>query len=96
MALVGSNQLILTDGLSKKQISGSPGQGRQSLQWTGRTSTNKIVNFSQDEKSTNTESLMGKLVDVQIEKALAHSLIGKAINVEPSSGGLKGASYYAA
>jgi len=94
--LVGSTQLILTDGLSKKQVSGEPQSTDQALQWTGRTITNKIVNFFVDEAPANTESLSGKLIDVRIDKAYSHSLFGKAISAAPSAGGLKGVENYAA
>jgi len=95
-ALVGSTQLVLADGLSKKQVSDPTATDGQTLQWTGRTFTNKIVNFSLDEPPISNQKLTGKLVDVRIEKAFAHSLFGKATNLEPSAGGLKGVKNYAA
>lgn len=95
-ALVGSTQLVLADGLSKKQVSDPTATDGQTLQWTGRTFTNKIVNFSLDELPISNQKLTGKLVDVRIEKAFAHSLFGKATNLEPSAGGLKGVKNYAA
>ncbi len=95
-ALVGSTQLVLTDGLSKKQVSGEPQNPGQALQWTGRTTSNKIVNFYVDASAVDTESLSGKLVGVRIDKAYSHSLFGKAINAELSVGGLKGVENYAA
>lgn len=95
-ALVGSTQPILTDGLSKKQVSDPADTGGQTLQWTGRTFTNKIVNFSLDEPPMYNESLSGRLIDVRIDKAFSHSLFGKATNLRPSVGGLKGVENYAA
>jgi tRNA-2-methylthio-N6-dimethylallyladenosine synthase len=95
-ALVGSTQLVLTDGLSKKQVSEPTDTGGQTLQWTGRTFTNKIVNFSLEEPPIYNESLTGRLIDVRIDKALSHSLFGTATNFEPSVGGLKGVENYAA
>jgi tRNA-2-methylthio-N6-dimethylallyladenosine synthase len=95
-ALVGSTRLVLTDGLSKKQGSVRPDENRRDLQWTGRTSTNKIVNFYVDETATGNENLTGKMVGVRIDKGFSHSLLGRVINVEPSAGGLKGVKYYAA
>ena len=95
-ALVGSTRLVLTDGLSKKQVSVRPAENRRDLQWTGRTSTNKIVNFYGDETATANENLTGKMVGVRIDKGFSHSLLGRVINVEPSSGGLKGVKNYAA
>jgi tRNA-2-methylthio-N6-dimethylallyladenosine synthase len=95
-ALVGSTQLILTDGLSKKQVSDPTDTDSQTLQWTGRTFTNKIVNFSLDETPICNENLAGSLMDVRIERALSHSLFGKATKLEPTVGGLKGVENYAA
>jgi tRNA-2-methylthio-N6-dimethylallyladenosine synthase len=95
-ALVGSTQLILTDGLSKKQVSDPTDTDSQTLQWTGRTFTNKIVNFSLDETPICNENLAGSLIDVRIERALSHSLFGKATKLEPTVGGLKGVENYAA
>jgi tRNA-2-methylthio-N6-dimethylallyladenosine synthase len=94
--LVGSTQWILTDGLSKKQISGQPDAANQTLQWTGRTSSNKIVNFYLDEDPATNRSLDGQLIGVRIDKAFSHSLFGKAISAEPSARGLKGVENYAA
>ncbi|MBW2468762.1 MAG: hypothetical protein JRE62_05645, partial [Deltaproteobacteria bacterium] len=66
------------------------------LQWTGRTSTNKIVNFYVDASTANKLNLTGKMVGVHIDKGYSHSLSGKATNLEPSLRGLKGAENYAA
>ena len=96
MALVGSTQQVLTDGLSKKQISDPPAENGPDQQWTGRTSTNKIVNFYMDEPAAASENLTGKMIGVRIEKGFSHSLLGRVINVEPSAGGLKGVENYAA
>ena len=95
-ALVGSTQLILTDGLSKKQVCDPTESGGQALQWTGRTFTNKIVNFSLEELPVHHQSLTGRLIDVRIDKALSHSLFGRATNLESSAEGLKGVENYAA
>ncbi len=95
-ALVGSTPLVLTDGLSKKQVSDQPVENGADLQWTGRTSTNKIVNFYVDEPAIDCENLIGKMVGVCIDKGFSHSLLGRVINVEPSAGGLKGVKNYAA
>jgi tRNA-2-methylthio-N6-dimethylallyladenosine synthase len=95
-AMVGSTPLVLTDGLSKKQVSDQPVENGPDLQWTGRTSTNKIVNFYVDEPVIDCENLTGKMVGVRIDKGFSHSLLGRVINVEPSAGGLKGVKNYAA
>ncbi|MBU4320970.1 MAG: tRNA (N6-isopentenyl adenosine(37)-C2)-methylthiotransferase MiaB [Nitrospinae bacterium] len=60
-ALKGTLQEVLVEGASKKD------KGKI----TGRTRTNKIVNFEGD------ESLIGKLVNVEIRMAMRHSLEGR-------------------
>jgi len=67
------------------------------FEWTGRTSGNKIVNFSQDEDLRRSNSIApGQLVDVKIEKAYAHSLWGKSVGEGTEADGLKGEKSYAA
>jgi tRNA-2-methylthio-N6-dimethylallyladenosine synthase len=94
--LVGTTQWVLTDGLSKKQVIDHPAETDSSLQWTGRTATNKIVNFFLDESTADRENMTGKMVGVHIDKGFSHSLFGRAINLELSAGGLKGVENYAA
>ena len=97
-ALVGSSQSILVEGLSKKQSNRlqSPATSAE-LQWTGRTSTNKIVNFFQNEAdNSSNEMLTGKLVRVRIDKAFLHSLWGKAVHLESPVTGWKGVASDAA
>ena len=96
-ALIGSAQLILAEGFSKKQSSGSLGDSHQVAQWTGRTSTNKIVNFYQNDNAGSCgEIFPGKLVWVKIEKAYSHSLWGIPVEIESAAEGLKGENCYAA
>jgi tRNA-2-methylthio-N6-dimethylallyladenosine synthase len=67
--LVGSRAEVLCEGLSKTN--------RQRLM--GRTRTNKIVVFPPSPKSRSankTEELVGKLVNVRIERANGFSLYG--------------------
>jgi len=93
--LVGSTAQILVEGKSKKQRLNDVNPNGQAIQWSGRTSTNKVVNFIRnDHEGLGDELLPGKLVHVEIEKALAHSLWGKLVEAEPF--GLKGKKYYAA
>ena len=94
--LVGSTQWVLTDGLSKKQVSGHTDAANPALQWRGRTSSNKIVNFYLDGHPAANQSIAGQLIGVRIDKAFSHSLFGKAINAEALAGGLKGVENYAA
>jgi len=60
---IGKKYQVLVEGKSK----------RDTGQWSGRTSGNKIVNFHAHE---NTRDLKATLVDVYIEEACAHSLRG--------------------
>ncbi|MBC8392874.1 MAG: radical SAM protein, partial [Deltaproteobacteria bacterium] len=103
-SFLGSLELLLVEGLSKKHSSGM----RQpvsilkdvrcrEVQWTGRTSTNKIVNFiwESDAYYCN-NSLTGKMVEVRIEKAFSHSLWGKVNKIKIEPLGLKGEESYAA
>ena len=96
-ALVGSIQEVLTDGLSKKDISSRLADGRLPAQATGRTFTNKIVNFYLDAEAESSRDIgTGNLLDVRIEKAFAHSLWGKPFLAEPTSKRVKGVDSYAA
>lgn len=75
-ALVGSRQEVLIESVSNRPGDGSTPTGSIE-QWTGRTRTNKIVNFHQsnDSGSAATRSI-GQLVAIDIERAMAHSLWG--------------------
>ena len=96
-ALIGSVQTILVDGLSKKEIADRPPVERLPEQWTGRTTTNKIVNFDCDHNGEDQAGVFpGRLLDVRIEKAYFHSLQGKPVTVDTAAGDAKGANYYAA
>jgi tRNA-2-methylthio-N6-dimethylallyladenosine synthase len=80
-ALVGSTESILIEGPSKKQVEMDTQKESRHVQWTGRTSTNKIVNFIPGENPVSRdETIAGKLVTVRIEKALSHSLWGESID----------------
>ncbi|MBI5578817.1 MAG: tRNA (N6-isopentenyl adenosine(37)-C2)-methylthiotransferase MiaB [Deltaproteobacteria bacterium] len=82
VALVGSVQEILAEGVSKKQTGGFAAE-RSAVQWTGRTPGNKIVNFHVGGgPDTFGTASAGTLVQVRIEKALAHSLWGAPENVD--------------
>ena len=65
------------------------------VQWTGRTSTNKIVNFSRgDDLVTGDEILTGRMVTVKILKAHAHSLWGEPVRIVPMFLGSRGDKSY--
>jgi tRNA-2-methylthio-N6-dimethylallyladenosine synthase len=102
-ALVGSTQEILVEGFSKKMSSvlskaretGINGSLSNDIQWTGRTSANKIVNFNIKSSLVSCgESFIGSIVNVEIEKAFSHSLWGKYLKLETTP--LKGEESYAA
>ncbi|MDM8551046.1 tRNA (N6-isopentenyl adenosine(37)-C2)-methylthiotransferase MiaB [Desulfobacterales bacterium HSG2] len=94
-AMIGSTERVLVDGFSKKQSSGIRNPKSeirsQDIQWTGRTSTNKIINFVQGDACN--KIFTGEMIHVRIDRAFSHSLRGKPIKIEPS--GLKGESYAA-
>ena len=94
--LVGSTQWVLTDGYSKKETVRHPAGSDHMMQWTGRTTTNKIVNFHVDDASAVSQNLTGKMVGVHIDKGYTHSLSGRALNLKPSTRGSKGVENYAA
>jgi tRNA-2-methylthio-N6-dimethylallyladenosine synthase len=95
--LVGSTQPILVEGISKKQSSGTLDEVHSTVQWTGRTSTNKIVNFHNGANPQEGADIFpGKIVRTRIERAYAHSLWGKPLGVESPAGGMKGEESYAA
>jgi tRNA-2-methylthio-N6-dimethylallyladenosine synthase len=94
-ALVGSTVEILVEGMSRKHPLGN--RDDRETQWSGRTTTNKIVNFTcGDAPAPGYGDLCGKLVKVSIGKALAHSLKGKLVKAEPEPLRLKGEEHYAA
>jgi tRNA-2-methylthio-N6-dimethylallyladenosine synthase len=96
-ALIGTCLPILAEGFSKRQSSGNLNQPDQAVQWTGRTSTNKIVNFYQNRHPASCNDMCpGQLVNVKIEKAYSHSLWGKPVEVKALPEGLKGERSYAA
>ena len=95
--LIGSIQAVLVEGFSKRQSSGSLDHSRRTVQWSGRTSTNKIVNFYHDDNSGGCDEIFpGKLVQVEIEKAYSHSLWGKPVDADSAALDLKGENCYAA
>jgi tRNA-2-methylthio-N6-dimethylallyladenosine synthase len=101
---VGKIESILVEGMSKKQ-GNVIDKGINEIQWTGRTSTNKIVNFTNGHSqskdtacihSSKEEIATGMLIDVRIEKAFSHSLSGKAVTPGPLLNTYKGEKAYVA
>jgi tRNA-2-methylthio-N6-dimethylallyladenosine synthase len=82
--LEGSTQSILVEGLSKKQIRIDKHGMKYDVQWTGRTSTNKIVNFFREDDAVFCDKILtGRMVNVKIVKAHSHSLWGKPVSIVP-------------
>jgi tRNA-2-methylthio-N6-dimethylallyladenosine synthase len=91
----GRTESVLVEGLSKRQ-NDTTGTG-EGAAWTGRTSCNKIVNFVQDAVYAACNPVaVGDRVDVLIEKALPHSLWGRAVQIRSGYSPLKGDESYAA
>jgi tRNA-2-methylthio-N6-dimethylallyladenosine synthase len=77
---IGCVHDVLLEGVSKKQAKAGPSNGRDGVQWTGRTATNKIVNLYLEKPTIpDAEGLIGEIIDVRIEKAFPHSLWGRPL-----------------
>ncbi len=95
-ALVGRSVEILVDGMSIKVDEHDTDAERRQAQWSGRTSTNRIVHFdATDDAVAEAEDYTGHLVHVKIEKAFDHSLWGQPVGSSPSAK-KKGETCYAA
>ena len=95
--LVGRISEVLVEGKSKKQHRNDEIPDLSDFQWSGRTSTNKIVNFISDHPTKmEDESLYGKIACVEIQKALAHSLWGRMVETASKPKEIKGEKHYAA
>lgn len=66
---VGTTCKVLVEGQSKRKNEDGKNQ------WSGRTSSNKIVNFALD-ASKESKDVIGHIFDVEIKNALEHSLWG--------------------
>ncbi len=95
-ALIGTIQEVLVEGFSKKETKNSPARKDPDYQLTGRTSTNKIVNFVCDDTSMNYRTMIGQIASVRIEKAFPHSLWGKLDRIDLTLTKIKGEESYAA
>jgi len=93
----GTVQEILVEGFSKKQTNESQGGVPDTVQWTGRTTGNKIVNFVQNNGScADTRVEVGAMVHVKIEKTFPHSLWGSVVTCDSGHSLAKGEESYAA
>jgi tRNA-2-methylthio-N6-dimethylallyladenosine synthase len=68
LAMVGSVQRVLVEGLSRKNKS----------ELAGRTDNNRVVNFASDRADAT--QWLDRFVDVRISAALPHSLRGEIVN----------------
>jgi hypothetical protein len=67
------------------------------VQWSGRTTTNKVVNFTVDTVDPEGElDLLGWMIPVEIHRVLSHSLWGKGVGSVQKCNNLKGENCYAA
>lgn len=85
LALTGSIQEILVDGLSKHLVYGSGDRStddaKDGVQWSGRTGTNKIVHFMHEASAGAwNQMLTGRIMAIMIEKAMSHSLWGRPLS----------------
>ncbi|MDP7354303.1 MAG: tRNA (N6-isopentenyl adenosine(37)-C2)-methylthiotransferase MiaB [Desulfobacterales bacterium] len=79
-SLIGSTELILVEGFSKKQRKSVADRKINGRQWSGRTSTNKIVNFTKGRGFYSNDVISkGQMIRVQIDKASVHSLSGTVV-----------------
>jgi tRNA-2-methylthio-N6-dimethylallyladenosine synthase len=103
-ALAGTIQQVLVEGPSKKEEplpAIGPWQPQMApkplVQWTGRTSSNVIVNFVQPEDDAGQgQELTGHLVDVMVDRGLAHCAVGRQVATIPLAQGMKGDHCHAA
>jgi tRNA-2-methylthio-N6-dimethylallyladenosine synthase len=94
-ALVGGTEQILVEGSSTRP--GLAGPLDDAPQWTGRTPGNKIVNFTPAQEGHPAIDLKaGALVDVVIENAFSHSLLGRLMPGKPTKPCQEGETCHAA
>jgi tRNA-2-methylthio-N6-dimethylallyladenosine synthase len=85
---------VLVEGYSKRQKE-TTAEWPEAIQWSGRTEANTIVNFIPGNDAASCARIeTGRIVNVQIERALSHSLWGTPVC--DAGLGLKGEPSYAA
>lgn len=95
--LIGTTQTVLVEGTSKREKNRPSEIDCHKVQWSGRTSTNRIVNFLTDNGAGLGDSIFpGALVSVRINEAYANSLFGRAMSVIQDKVELKGENSNAA
>jgi tRNA-2-methylthio-N6-dimethylallyladenosine synthase len=97
--LVGRVETVLVDGPAKKQDPSGPEAGSahpSKPAWSGRTSGNKIVNFTLTSHWKPEEIRPGRLIPVRIEAAFPHSLGGRPVAGDALPSDVKGEKSHAA
>ncbi|MFP4445782.1 MAG: tRNA (N6-isopentenyl adenosine(37)-C2)-methylthiotransferase MiaB [Desulfosudaceae bacterium] len=89
--LEGTTAAVLVEGPSKRAGGPAPGADGTDTQWSGRTTSNKVVNFRSAEEPLETPPIHpGRLVQVKIDHGYAHSLSGRVVqgddNTDPTRG----------
>lgn len=78
--MCGQTEAVLLEGQSKTRPESMEEGGR--IQWTGRTTGNRVVNFIADDTWGSGDAIKpGDLVNVNITEGFAHSLRGKAVSI---------------
>ncbi len=90
-ALIGTVQEVMVDGISSQKIDpvykGVADSEPAGLQWSGRTTTNKIVHFFKEGPNPPiNQMLTGQVWRIMIEKALPHCLLGRRLTPVASMG----------
>ncbi|MDY6824770.1 MAG: tRNA (N6-isopentenyl adenosine(37)-C2)-methylthiotransferase MiaB [Thermodesulfobacteriota bacterium] len=84
-AMCGRTEAVLVEGQSQTRAGAMAADNQ--VQWTGRTSGNKVVHFVVDEACENGHAIQpGAMADVNITEGHAHSLRGIAGNVNQHGG----------
>ncbi len=80
---VGNTETVLVEGLSKHALrKNKTEKAGENDQWSGRTTTNKVVNFYVDLDFAESQPVKsGSLVSVRIDDAFAYSLSGRATHI---------------
>ncbi|MFO8049941.1 MAG: tRNA (N6-isopentenyl adenosine(37)-C2)-methylthiotransferase MiaB [Desulfosudaceae bacterium] len=91
MVLEGLTESVLVEGRSKRPGKTEDDQPAPGMQWSGRTSSNKVVNFRTGEVCPENPVIKpGRLVQVKIDRGFAHSLSGLAVRVDSSPHSTRG------
>ncbi len=77
-SLVGRTYQVLVEGLSKRGAQQDSSDRSVAVEFSGRSSENRIINFvSETGDVINEDNLYGRLVPIRVERACANSLWGR-------------------